>query len=280
MSTRRPGKALYMMSAVAQRYNIHPQTLRLYEREGLLRPSRTDGNTRLYSDEDSEAARNHPDLDARTGREPRRRRDYPPPARAHGPDAARGQRVHGVRQAGNGARTRRLGAAAVHGDGQECAGIVGAPTSTRPTRPITGIYLAFSLAVRLSSRVLRAIMPTPWTWTANSCNGTGWKTVEHDGHVVSPGVTAGAEASASRRRADAHSPPLPALRFLGLPDLRQRIARTRARIRAVARTALPRVGLRSLPARSTGRRQDAPRGGRSADPAAGEGRTGNVLRHT
>ncbi len=41
-----------MISAVAQKYNIHPQTLRLYEREGLLRPSRTDGNTRLYSDED------------------------------------------------------------------------------------------------------------------------------------------------------------------------------------------------------------------------------------
>ena len=43
-----------MISAVAQRYNIHPQTLRLYEREGLLLPSRTEGNTRLYSDEDIE----------------------------------------------------------------------------------------------------------------------------------------------------------------------------------------------------------------------------------
>ena len=41
-----------MISSVAQRYDIHPQTLRLYEREGLLRPSRTDGNTRLYSDDD------------------------------------------------------------------------------------------------------------------------------------------------------------------------------------------------------------------------------------
>jgi MerR family transcriptional regulator/heat shock protein HspR len=41
-----------MISAVAAKYNIHPQTLRLYEREGLLKPSRTDGNTRLYSDED------------------------------------------------------------------------------------------------------------------------------------------------------------------------------------------------------------------------------------
>ena len=41
-----------MISAVAAKYNIHPQTLRLYEREGLLKPSRTEGNTRLYSDED------------------------------------------------------------------------------------------------------------------------------------------------------------------------------------------------------------------------------------
>ena len=41
-----------MISAVAQKYNIHPQTLRLYEREGLLKPSRTEGNTRLYSEED------------------------------------------------------------------------------------------------------------------------------------------------------------------------------------------------------------------------------------
>jgi MerR family transcriptional regulator, heat shock protein HspR len=48
------GKAYFMISAVAQRYNIHPQTLRLYEREGLLAPSRTDGNTRLYSEDDLE----------------------------------------------------------------------------------------------------------------------------------------------------------------------------------------------------------------------------------
>lgn len=54
MVTRRAGKAHYMISAVAQRYNIHPQTLRLYEREGLLTPSRTEGNTRLYADEDLE----------------------------------------------------------------------------------------------------------------------------------------------------------------------------------------------------------------------------------
>jgi len=51
---KKTGKAFYMISAVAQKYNIHPQTLRLYEREGLLKPSRTEGNTRLYSDEDLE----------------------------------------------------------------------------------------------------------------------------------------------------------------------------------------------------------------------------------
>ncbi len=43
-----------MISSVAEQYSIHPQTLRLYEREGLLRPSRSEGNTRLYTDDDLE----------------------------------------------------------------------------------------------------------------------------------------------------------------------------------------------------------------------------------
>ncbi len=43
-----------MISAVAETYDIHPQTLRLYEREGLLKPSRSEGNTRLYTQEDLE----------------------------------------------------------------------------------------------------------------------------------------------------------------------------------------------------------------------------------
>ena len=47
-------KGVYMISAVAELFDIHPQTLRLYEREGLLRPSRTEGNTRVYTDEDLE----------------------------------------------------------------------------------------------------------------------------------------------------------------------------------------------------------------------------------
>ena len=52
--TKTKSKAAYMISAVAEQYEIHPQTLRLYEREGLLRPSRSEGNTRLYTDEDLE----------------------------------------------------------------------------------------------------------------------------------------------------------------------------------------------------------------------------------
>lgn len=54
MPAKQSDKASYMISVVAQRYGIHPQTLRLYEREGLLKPSRTEGNTRLYSEEDLE----------------------------------------------------------------------------------------------------------------------------------------------------------------------------------------------------------------------------------
>src|SRR3954468_24334995 len=51
---RRKKQGAYMISAVAEMYGIHPQTLRLYEREGLLKPSRTEGNTRMYTDEDLE----------------------------------------------------------------------------------------------------------------------------------------------------------------------------------------------------------------------------------
>ena len=49
--SRRQSK-YYHISSVARIYSIHPQTLRLYEREGLLKPSRSEGNTRLYSDQD------------------------------------------------------------------------------------------------------------------------------------------------------------------------------------------------------------------------------------
>ena len=52
MAKKPSGKGYFMISAVAQKYHIHPQTLRLYEREGLLMPSRTEGNTRVYSEDD------------------------------------------------------------------------------------------------------------------------------------------------------------------------------------------------------------------------------------
>ncbi len=49
---KKEAKTYYHISSVSQMYDLHPQTLRLYEREGLLKPSRSQGNTRLYSDED------------------------------------------------------------------------------------------------------------------------------------------------------------------------------------------------------------------------------------
>jgi MerR family transcriptional regulator, heat shock protein HspR len=52
--TRKKSRAGYMISAVAELYHLHPQTLRLYERVGLLKPSRSEGNTRLYTDADLE----------------------------------------------------------------------------------------------------------------------------------------------------------------------------------------------------------------------------------
>ncbi len=52
--TKRKARAGYMISAIAELYKIHPQTLRLYERVGLLKPSRSQGNTRLYTDADLE----------------------------------------------------------------------------------------------------------------------------------------------------------------------------------------------------------------------------------
>src|SRR5579864_3932637 len=55
MSARKESrKGAFMISAVAEQYQLHPQTLRLYEREGLLKPSRSEGNTRLYTAEDLE----------------------------------------------------------------------------------------------------------------------------------------------------------------------------------------------------------------------------------
>jgi len=54
MPRKSRNKTAFMISVVAENYEIHPQTLRLYEREGLLKPSRTEGNTRLYTEQDME----------------------------------------------------------------------------------------------------------------------------------------------------------------------------------------------------------------------------------
>ena len=51
---KKASKAGFMISSVAEQFRLHPQTLRLYEREGLLKPSRSEGNTRLYTEEDIE----------------------------------------------------------------------------------------------------------------------------------------------------------------------------------------------------------------------------------
>ncbi|MBI3126358.1 MAG: MerR family transcriptional regulator [Candidatus Tectomicrobia bacterium] len=54
MARRRLRDGKYTISAIAEMFEIHPQTLRLYEREGLLEPGRSEGRTRLYSEEDIE----------------------------------------------------------------------------------------------------------------------------------------------------------------------------------------------------------------------------------
>lgn len=52
MTEKEEPRAYYHITSVSKMYNIHPQTLRLYEREGLLTPTRSEGNTRLYTDKD------------------------------------------------------------------------------------------------------------------------------------------------------------------------------------------------------------------------------------
>src|SRR5882762_923702 len=96
---KKRAKAGYMISAVAELYKLHPQTLRLYERVGLLKPSRSQGNTRLYTDSDLER------LDviltlARHGREPGGHRNYFEHARENDRDGAPDGRVRAGGAAG------------------------------------------------------------------------------------------------------------------------------------------------------------------------------------
>jgi MerR family transcriptional regulator/heat shock protein HspR len=106
------GKGYYMISAVAEKYNIHPQTLRLYEREGLLKPSRTEGNTRLYSDEDLQELETILALTRDLGVNLAGVEIILNMRPQNGPHAARSQRVHAVREARTAAWPGRLGAAA------------------------------------------------------------------------------------------------------------------------------------------------------------------------
>ncbi len=57
MSWPEPGRGIFAISVAAELSDLHPQTLRVYEREGLIQPSRSDGGTRLYSAEDVERLR-------------------------------------------------------------------------------------------------------------------------------------------------------------------------------------------------------------------------------
>ena len=57
MSTSDYERPRYMISVAAELVGMHPQTLRIYEQKGLVRPKRTAGNTRLYSDQDVERLR-------------------------------------------------------------------------------------------------------------------------------------------------------------------------------------------------------------------------------
>jgi MerR family transcriptional regulator, heat shock protein HspR len=61
------GRPRYMISVAAELVGMHPQTLRIYEQKGLVRPKRTAGNTRLYSDEDVERLRLIQRLTTETG---------------------------------------------------------------------------------------------------------------------------------------------------------------------------------------------------------------------
>ena len=66
-SDRSADRAVYIISVAAELAGVHPQTLRIYERKGLLRPRRTPGNTRRYSDRDIERLREIQELTQRRG---------------------------------------------------------------------------------------------------------------------------------------------------------------------------------------------------------------------
>ena len=110
MATKRPlGKAYYMISAVAQEVPHPPADAAALRARGAAQAVAHRGQHAPLLGGGPRAARDHPLADARSRREPRRRGDHPQHAPEDGADAARGQRVHGVREARAGARPRTTG---------------------------------------------------------------------------------------------------------------------------------------------------------------------------
>ena len=98
--TKRKSKGAYMISAVAEMYDIHPQTLRLYEREGLLKPAAPGQHAALYRRRFA-AAGVHPVAGARSRRQHQRDGNHSANARAHGRDAAPDSGVRAVHPKGS-----------------------------------------------------------------------------------------------------------------------------------------------------------------------------------
>ena len=107
-SQKKGKKAGYMISAVAEMYDIHPQTLRLYEREGLLKPSRSEGNTRLYTEEDLDRLKFILNLTRDLGVNLCGRADCPEHARTDGRNGARDASLHGDGAQRNARPQRRI----------------------------------------------------------------------------------------------------------------------------------------------------------------------------
>ena len=247
------GKGYYMISAVATRYNIHPQTLRLYEREGLLKPSRTEGNTRLYSDEDLQTLETILALTRDLGVNLAGVEIILNMRRKMERMQQRSQRVHAVRQARTRARPRRLGAAAEHRARADEHRRTSSSTRRRRRRRRAASQAATVLSCRLHHGV-RAVRR----------DGLAGGRTRRRAPRRAVRVLAGhAHGQAHRRRA--HPAALRALRPRQLRPLPERAARSRPSTRARRfAEAFPAVPEGPVPHRPARHRQDAHRRRRAA----------------
>ena len=117
MPRKQKQRKYLMISAVAERFEIHPQTLRLYEREGLIAPQRSQGNTRLYDEETLQRLETILTLTRDLGVNLAGGRSHPQHARADGEHADRGRSSVGLRQAGNPGSSNRCGPSVRTGQG-------------------------------------------------------------------------------------------------------------------------------------------------------------------